>query len=85
MISNHISDILIAAKSMPNSMERNKLVSHLNDAYFVAYYIEQRDTERLKTANVLNVDMNSINKTAGCICPDGARDRNCQVHSVFSA
>lgn len=82
MISNHISDILTAAKELPNSLERNKLISHLNDAYFVAYYIEAKGRDKLAQSNVVGIDIENIEKQLSeiCICPAGSLDTACPIH-----
>lgn len=71
MISDHIKDLIIAAKALPNSLERNKSVSHLEDARVWMESLELKEGKRY------GVPPESSHT---CICPPGAVDPNCPVH-----
>lgn len=85
MISNHIEDLITAEQAHPNSLWRNKTVSHLQNALATSK-MEEADVERAKALKRLTGPANGqlghvSNGSAVCICPVGAVDAKCLVHN----
>lgn len=78
MISDHIQDIITAMKAMPNSLHRNKAVSHAEDSLAHMLVLEME----LYPDRVVEGHTRPLNGLVGgvCICPDGAIDKTCPVH-----
>lgn len=85
MISDHINDIITAAKAMPNGLNRNKMVSHLEDAKAHAIVLEGytiAPVHKFKQQVTQEELRNSlIGENPFCICHDGTIDTACPVHS----
>lgn len=78
-LKNHIEDLITAYKAKPNSEWRNKVVSHLKDAYAAAVVEEQKDP-----AFRSDQDINSLEKVASqsCTCPHpGVHSKSCPIHA----
>jgi hypothetical protein len=90
MLSSHIEDIITAIKAMPNSLWRNKAMSHAHDALAAIVMLETTmyasgssngHTEPLsasETADTIKQPINGLTTT--CICVPGIRDMNCPLH-----
>lgn len=83
MISDHIRDLITAVKSNPNGINRNKAVSHLEDALAHCVVMEMdRNKTSIPidpTADLLKQFM-TLGRDELCICPDGALDVTCPIH-----
>ena len=66
-------------KLLPNSLERNKLMSHLQSAMLIAKLMEYQTQERYGDGPVID---DVLNTQSGCICPDGTEDATCPIHGV---
>ena len=64
-------------KKMPNGLERNKLVSHLENARLIAALMEYQTADKY---GVDPYDLATIGDKPECICEEGAIDRNCLLH-----
>lgn len=67
MTPNDIQKIIDRVKKMPNSLHRNKTVSHLEDAKAHAYLLNE-------------APLPEAPPEGECTCVMGARDRNCPAH-----
>lgn len=84
MITKHINDLITATKAMPNSLERNKIISKLEDAKAWSITMQNKLPQ-----SVLDKEPPMDNKVYGnlpsaaigthCTCPEGARDTNCMA------
>ena len=68
MIADQIKHLIEQAKTLPNSLERNKTISHLEDARVWARQLENKYSQAPHPADQ-------------CICPNGAIDAKCPVHA----
>lgn len=77
MIAGHIEDLITAAKALPNSLNRNKIISHLEDARAHAQVLELDYKGDYKHAPARA-------SVATCTCPQYpyAQDFNCPVHKA---
>lgn len=76
MISDHIKDVITAVKANPNGINRNKAVSHLEDALahcLVMEYNVGDDATLRQRSNAIDIPGRV------CICPEGAVDATCPV------
>lgn len=71
MLSTDIKGLIDKTKALPNSLERNKIVSHLEDAKAHAIALQYR----LGTAPDIGVE---------CSCIAGAVDVHCPKHGEHS-
>jgi hypothetical protein len=67
--SDQIASLIERVRTFPNSLARNKCMSHLHDALVWAE----------KLAPMQNTDAEP-KANAECICPVGGRRRDCPVH-----
>ena len=88
-LPNHIQDLITATKAMPNSLERNKIVSHLEDAKAHAIALDHRlDKAPPPTdADAPKGDPFQLRRgpQKSCICPNGEMgpyEANCPVHGL---
>ena len=72
MISQQIQAIIDEVKQQSNSLERNKIVSHLEDAKAWAIRQEVQVPKRLLETEPYVV--------GGCTCLPGSRDKTCPTH-----
>lgn len=84
MISNHIEDLIVAAKAKPNSVWRNKTVSALLTA-LAAAKMDEMDTESalsIKRQESVSAQATGHVPTAGdmCTCSPGMVNTMCRVH-----
>jgi hypothetical protein len=75
MLSSHIEDIITAIKAMPNSLWRNKALSHAHDALAAIVMLETT----MYASGVLNKHTEALNGQV-CICRPGIVDNKCLVH-----
>lgn len=68
MISEDIQHLIEQVKTLPNSLERNKTTSHLEDARVWAKQLENKFSHAPHPADQ-------------CTCPAGAVDAKCPVHA----
>lgn len=83
-LKNHIEDLITAYKAKPNSEWRNKVVSHLKDAYASAVVEEMKDPAAKSDAEVDSLLASGgvpPPRAAGCTCPGpGVVDHACPIH-----
>lgn len=72
-----IQSLIDQTKKLPNSLERNKLVSHLENARLIAALMEYQTGERYDQTFTPDLP----EKAYICTCPTGGRDTMCAVHS----
>lgn len=84
MISDHIKDIITAVKALPNSLERNKTVSHLEDARVWMHSIEFKEGNRYGVPPTQRKDLEAEDLGLRCSCPEGAVDSHCPIHGLVS-
>jgi hypothetical protein len=74
MIAGHIEDLITAAKDLPNSLHKNKMVSHLQDALAHGTLLE------------LEAGHSSVGvpaqKPPQCTCVPGAISADCPIHTL---
>jgi len=86
MIAEHISDLIVAAKALPNSLQRNKIVSHLEDALAHAKVLEISKSQFTYTSQESSTapagfDPTRMTSTGGsCICRTGMTVSTCPLH-----
>lgn len=82
MISTHITDLITATKAMPNSLQRNKIMSHLEDAKAHALVLESYSgaTYAPGTTAVPGGQVVNGNSSIACSCSVGVRDNDCPIH-----
>lgn len=89
MISNHVDDLITVLKSQPNSLWKNKALSHAQNTLACVRMMELESKEHeyssglrepynASNGNVPNT-LDELSKGV-CTCPHGARDSNCPVH-----
>lgn len=86
MLSKQIENLIDTVKALPNSMERNKVVSKLQDAYAWAKVMDVKQADRMEKSIVADIDMEAIQRKAEkgdlCICEPEAYSPHCKVHGV---
>jgi hypothetical protein len=90
MLSSHIEDIITAIKAMPNSLWRNKALSHAHNALAAIVMLETtmyasgssnghtEPLNALETAEAIKRAVNGLK--ANCICRPGIVDSKCPTH-----
>lgn len=84
MLSNHIEDLITAAKAKPNSIWRNKGISRLQDA-LAAFKMDEMGNATVLPAEALKSAVNAQpgHVLAGpslCTCSPGMVNTMCRVH-----
>jgi hypothetical protein len=91
MIADHINDLIVAAKALPNGLNRNKMVSHLEDAKAHAMVLEGYGDPRAAFDNLgasskqVAGDLDALkHRIIPCICPayPHAQALDCPVHKA---
>jgi hypothetical protein len=86
-LTEHIEDLIIAYKNLPNGKERNKVVSKLEDAvaWSTVLYKNEHVIGRTKAQTGLSEPANGQirHDPTGCSCPiGGKKDPNCKIHGL---
>jgi hypothetical protein len=79
-IATDIQGLIQRATKLPNSKERNKVVSKLEDALALAKVGQAGELKAQKIPSDASVDM-PINRLATCTCKPGMIDVNCPLHA----
>lgn len=74
--SDHIQDLITAAKAMPNGLNKNKMISHLEDAKAHAIVLEGY-VPGVSPEDAAN---SPIGANPFCLCKPGVIDNSCPVH-----
>lgn len=80
MIADHIEDLITATKALPNSLHRNKIVSHLEDAKAHAIALDIKiDIREIQEPSPFD-GKSALDYARGCICHKGMTDKQCPIH-----
>jgi hypothetical protein len=86
MHSQYLKDLITMYKAMPNGETRNKIISHLKDAYAHAKLLETEAVEKYGPEAAVptnsRVKVSDSGSQIACTCPEGAIDRNCPTHGT---
>jgi hypothetical protein len=81
MISEHMEDVITAIKEMPNSLWKNKALSHAHDTLAALRMLETEKYPTPKLGGLSEAGNGLEMKEQRCTCPaPGAIDSRCPLH-----
>lgn len=78
MISNHVEDIITAVKAKPNSLWKNKALSHAHDMLAALKMLEAEEYAHQNPSG--HTEPLNAPKPRFCTCPEGGVYTTCPVH-----
>lgn len=82
----HIQDLITVYKAMPNSEWRNKVISHLKDAYAAAIVMQQTDPGYKSPAEIMSLADTAPAKVCNCDYQQVSTknfSKSCPVHGCI--